>query len=533
MNQVGHIFAKDVRRQWPEIAASVVLTAVFAWASGYREAAVVRTAGSVTYVGGLAAMAGLLALLVPVSWWVLITRAVQGESLVGDTQWWITKPYEWSRLLMAKALLIALFIVLPVLGAECWLLERAGFSAALHLGGLGWSLLMFAGLALAPLTALATVTSSLARMTLTMLGLVVVLIVAVSVLAFTHRDRMSLDLLAEPVFWVAVVLMLAAVVLQYARRRVWAARGLLALALVVWGLEAYFSTNGRLIAMTYSQQGAAAMPLSMTAVNGMPAYAVMNQEDGIALNVPVRIAGVPASYGVDLKGVRATIRTEDGRMWRSEWQPLGDQRFIQGESYRILPMEVSRSFYEAARAEPVTLRLELAAVRMRAGDTVQVAMPAGEFAVPGVGICTPASAWPRAGFRGIACRSAVRQPQLTRVTARWSDDACDEGGVAEEQNGVISAAWVGELMPGTAGANLNPVRVEGVPLPNPPKPPAMAPGTAMTAQVVPPRFLCAGTPLTFTPYRPEGRARYAVTMTDFRLPAALAISDQAAAIRRQ
>lgn len=40
--------------------------------------------------------------------WVFLTlRVVHGETLVGDRQWWVTKPYEWWKLLLAKELFLS------------------------------------------------------------------------------------------------------------------------------------------------------------------------------------------------------------------------------------------------------------------------------------------------------------------------------------------------------------------------------------------------------------------------------------------
>ncbi len=62
------------------------------------------------------------------SWIFLTLRVVQGESLVGDQQWWTTKPYEWWKLLLAKELFLLVFVSLPLFLVQLFFLHHAGFS---------------------------------------------------------------------------------------------------------------------------------------------------------------------------------------------------------------------------------------------------------------------------------------------------------------------------------------------------------------------------------------------------------------------
>ena len=81
-------------------------------------------------------------------------------------------------------------------------------------------------------------------------------------------------------------------------------------------------------------------------------------------------------------------------------------------------------------------------------------------------------------------------------------------------------AWAGELMPEPGAQGLNPVIDVPVQLSNPP----VLPKSSVTGQAVvflagaPRRYLCAGSPLTFTAYRPADRTQYSATLTDIRLP---------------
>jgi len=67
-------------------------------------------------------------ILLLLTWWFLIVRAVQSEALPGDRQYWITRPYEWKKLLAAKLLFIGVFVHLAAFVDDAFLLTRAGFN---------------------------------------------------------------------------------------------------------------------------------------------------------------------------------------------------------------------------------------------------------------------------------------------------------------------------------------------------------------------------------------------------------------------
>jgi hypothetical protein len=88
MSQILHIFKKDARHLWPEILISLALTAAFVHVSFGGRSNFSR--GDSPY---LPIVVALLSALVPVGWWVLSVRLIHDESLVGESQFWITRPY--------------------------------------------------------------------------------------------------------------------------------------------------------------------------------------------------------------------------------------------------------------------------------------------------------------------------------------------------------------------------------------------------------------------------------------------------------
>ena len=133
MKQTLHIFAKDARRFWPEIAISIVTTAAFAriYPNQWLTPGLYAVSGWGGFAGpqGLQLLATVLAVLVPVSWLLLIARVIHGESLVGDRQFWLTRPYEWKQLLAAKVLFLLVFLYLPFVAAQLVLLARGRLPA--------------------------------------------------------------------------------------------------------------------------------------------------------------------------------------------------------------------------------------------------------------------------------------------------------------------------------------------------------------------------------------------------------------------
>lgn len=268
MKQTVHIFAKDARHFWPEITGVLAVTALFAWLYPHTWTPEVHTGPGMN----LAQMAALVAALMPVSWWILITRVMQGENLVGDQQWWITKPYEWPQLLAAKVLFLAVFTALPLLIAQWVLLARAGFGVFGHLPGQGYDLLLLGMLLVLPVVALAAATSSFGKLTLTAFGVVVLLIGVFMLFAWMKTDSFSVGA-PDYVMDLLFLAVAGAVVFAYARRRVVLMRCLLA-AIFVAGIGAsYLGYSATRIGEKYPAEGWAGLPLQLTLDSGRTATA--------------------------------------------------------------------------------------------------------------------------------------------------------------------------------------------------------------------------------------------------------------------
>src|SRR4051794_9406110 len=126
MQQAWHIFQKDIRYLCREIAALFALAAIFAWMS--HSSALARTGDT----------AEALEVLYAVAIAYIIARLIHAESIPGENQFWITRPYRWTSLLTAKVIFLAAIIHLPVLIVQALLLLVDGFSFGTIAPGLFW-----------------------------------------------------------------------------------------------------------------------------------------------------------------------------------------------------------------------------------------------------------------------------------------------------------------------------------------------------------------------------------------------------------
>src|SRR5882724_7963449 len=172
MNQILHIFKKDTRRHWPEILISLALLAMFTRHEfhPWQNAASRGFSNPLFFIFDGRIITPALVLF----WAYLTLRVVQGESLVGDRQWWVTKPYEWSNLLAAKLLFILAFISVPLFHVHFLLLHQFGFPVLRNLPALLLTQLGLYFVLFMPALLLASLTKNLGQLLLTVACIVLV-----------------------------------------------------------------------------------------------------------------------------------------------------------------------------------------------------------------------------------------------------------------------------------------------------------------------------------------------------------------------
>jgi hypothetical protein len=516
MKQALHIFAKDARHFWPEILLSLAVTAMFAWTypTTWKVLADRSASGEMESV-----LARWLVVLVPVGWGILITRLVHGESLVGDKQWWITKPYEWPQLLGAKLLFVAAFVLLPFFVAQSVLLQEAGFRWLDSLPGLGFSLLLMSGIVTIPLLALAAVISSFSRMVLTILGLLlgfIVMLVVATKLGGANSFSPYGDPLSIPIL---LCFGGAAIALQYARRMAWRARLVLAAAVVLMLAAGAASCAPRLVAMAYPVSGGSA-PLQATYdPNGGHSPPGVVSSHRVALSIPVAITGVAPGMAVRVEAVQGTFEA-GGQRWTSAWESTYGALALPGAqpgpAQTMLPVQVDRRFFDRVHDQAMNVRLTMAITQLRGAEDRSFPLGRGEFAVPDVGICSTTLGETTEGpeIQGVTCRSPMREPKFTYVDVRWAEDPCPvnpevrdafRSGREGQQIGDLSgdpaqfgivSVWMSPVWLGVGGVDVE------------------RNGKLFHGR----RSLCPGMPIHFTRYTLARRTQIEMTMANYHFP---------------
>ena len=495
MKQVLSIFRKDTRQFWPEIVLSV--TVVFAFALVYPNQW--RVFHDLSVQNRMAVILVALGILMVTGWWLLIARAVYAESLVGDRQFWITRPYEWKKLLAAKLLFLAAWIGVPYLLAQLLVLAEAGFHPLAYLPGLLLNILLFSVASVLPMVALATVTSNFARLTMTVLGCLIVYtgysyLVNVNPHGYSSTNPYT-NYILLPLLLAGCA---AAIALQYATRRVWVARGLLIVLPILMAVSVAAYRRQSLVDRAYPAPSAgAASPISITHIpsNSRPDEA-RSWEGEDYIDLPVQYSGVAEGTAVFADDFKFSITAADGSQWSSPWQTI-QERTVNIAHTSGVSLMIRPELYERFKTAPVTLRITYAVSLYQSDTVTKMAFPAGDAEIPGIGFCSTGLS------NTLLCRAA-QQPRLTEVTVLWSHAACSDAQTLPAST-AESDAWI-------------------------------EPASRTTPVLIPVRtwhsffyrdfegsnyahwHVCPGSPLTLTQYHLTGRTQTSVTLTNFQLP---------------
>ncbi|MGA1982114.1 MAG: hypothetical protein ABSG84_06550 [Acidobacteriaceae bacterium] len=499
MSQILNIFRKDTRRFWPEILLSVVIAFAFACAFPNRW----RIFPEQSVSNRMQIIVVALGFLMEAGWWLLIARVVHAETLVGDRQFWITRPYEWKKLLAAKVLFAAVWIGVPFLLVQSLILVEAGYSPCGYAPVLLLNLFLMSTVFLLPLFSVATVTQNFARLTLTLLACLVLFVGYVFVTnglpqSYTPANPYPNRLLVPLLFCGCVL----AIALEYATRRVWVSRTLLIVLPLLLALTEATNHRQSLVDRAYPQPSAgSAAPVSIAAIpsKDRPVEArTYNGRDFI--DFPIRYSGVAEGYAIVTEDLKFTLTAADGSQWTSPWQQTHDHIGPRGHGSE-LSLQISPALYDRFKSGPVTVNITFAINRYQADSVATMPFPTRDQAVPGIGICSAD------GFMdGLLCRS-TRDPRLTYVAVLWSKAPCSGPPAAsaatkpgdgwyepEDRNFGLTSVWVSRLF--LSGA----FEDDG--------------GDRYARWQV-----CPGSPLTVTQYHLVDRTQTSFTLTNFALPA--------------
>jgi hypothetical protein len=337
MQQAFHIFRKDVRFLRLPIAITLALVAVFAWSHcGNRPAAIQQPSTTLLVLG----------------WWYLAAAVVYKETLVGDRQFWVTRPYRWTSLLAAKALFLLAFLHLPLLAADLAILSAQGFTPSLPT--LLWRQAGLAALVTLPAAAIASVTRSVAALAMTSVAALICLLI---VIAQFHSFRSSWPA-GEWIRGTVIVAALltgaaATLVCQYALRRTAVGRAVAASGFVFF-LAVTVTPPFRWVLMRNISDG----------LGSIHAVAAEPVQVGFS-HVWLRIAGVPAGMRVSPELVSIAVDDAQGHEWRSQWagrfqgSPTGEIQWTPSPDERQVSVWIQPSGVAAMGPSPVKVRASL------------------------------------------------------------------------------------------------------------------------------------------------------------------------------
>ena len=205
MNQVVHIFRKDCRHLWSNIAAVLVLTFLHGYGVVIDRGG---TASGFTPYALMMMLAGLSTLLLPVALFLLVVSVIQEESLVGSDHFWLTRPYSRRHLFLEKLLFTLVWAVLPMLLHDVVLVRYFGFSLSSAFGLLFWKTAQLAFF-LVVAAALAVLSASFGRAVV--LGFAAVLLTLFTLYAALQNSGGALAVATSAIYVFRTLLVLAAV----------------------------------------------------------------------------------------------------------------------------------------------------------------------------------------------------------------------------------------------------------------------------------------------------------------------------------
>jgi ABC-type transport system involved in multi-copper enzyme maturation permease subunit len=517
MPQVLHIFRKDTRQFWPEILATLLITAAFIWVYPYQW----LSESDPRFLNGnrlldlhhLQILANTVTALLPISWFFLIARVIHAENLIGNRQFWLTRPYNWKSLLAEKFFFLAVFLYLPFVIAQLALLARAGFSPFHYLPGLLYLLLLTTGIVVLPIMAFSTAVSTIQRMLLILLG-VCALIAGIAFLASSSpsspslqtpfSDRVSLPVVLAVCFGVLVT--------QYSGRRLWLARALLLILIPTIALIAANPLEHAMFERAYPAarlDDSIPIHAQLTSISGEGITANVESAKQVTLRLPIDLTGIPRGQKIKPDDITLTIDAADGSHFTAPWQAVYNPSFLDDRSEGLVSVQVDRAFFERVQSKPVQLHVALALTQLAAGRPSQTVLSEGHnFKIPDFGIC---SYEPGGEYLGSAldCRFPLHQPITTAISAPLTSTACNRGTLGDNAS-ETGLAWIGGNEQDPADFGLTPVWTTNV---------YLNATTVVSTRESQRIYLCPGTPVTFTPYHLIRRSRFEFAVPNIQLPA--------------
>lgn len=494
MNQAWNIFRKDARHLRIEIAASFALLIAFAWLDirSWSEIDFANRAVGISFLLTAEALPGLVNALLPISWILLIVRVIQTESLVGDRQFWVTRPYDWKQLITAKALFVLAFINLPLFWADTFLLARAGFHPAHYVAGLLWMQLLWITLLFLLIAALASVTRNIGQMLLSLLFVVLYVIGGSALSSMVRTSNLS-----GGVDWweglLLIIIALVVILVQYSRRKTalsrWLMVGVCAFFAMVAVVTPFIPEDRSRITREYPLSNGTS-PLELALMHAdqegslTPAY---NNE--VPVMLPLSVGGIPKDSFLSLDGMTVTLTNANGFHWESDWQNTGQLLFPDQKAAHVA-FRIKQDVIDQLKSGRVNARFFFGFTQYDEKNLRTFVVPAGEFEMPQMGRCTTDPQY----SRSIRCLTPMRRPAYLLVASETAASTCPLENAGAPPQGIFARASV-RGGPGPAELGISPVHQVDIALPD----------WDWSAQRASNLGVCPGTPLILSDPEITGR----------------------------
>jgi hypothetical protein len=421
MKQVIHIFLKDLRHHWGEAALSIALAVAFAWSEVHQWG---QPEWATSGFGGLFNVRfwmNCAEIALPIAWVFLLVRIIQSDSLVGDRQFWITRPLDWKKLLAAKLLFVVAFVNVPLLVLDCYLLAKAGFTPAHYVAGLLWMQLSVILFVLLPFAALATVTRNLGHL---LLGLLIITIYMIGVMLLSQYIPSS-DFSGpiDPVYSILLVATAAAVViLQYARRQTGHSRVLIAALAGAVLLLLVATPYQAIVAHEFpntnvGEQRPVALSL-LPPIVASRAWSPLGKQEDIEFLLPLAVSGVASGDIIKVDGILIEIEGADKARWNSGWKSPGLTFFPETRKGQVA-FTLKKKVMNRFAASPVKASISVAFTVFRDRNPSTFVVPPGPFPLPGLGHCIDSYYG-----RQIECLVPMKKPASVLLTTEMSQGTC-------------------------------------------------------------------------------------------------------------
>lgn len=413
MTQALHIFRKDLRHQKVDLAIYIgllVLTGILVptgWPGHWSSNTM------------LPLLRTLLQVAVPVFWLVMIARLVHEEAIVGDRQFWTTRPYRWSSLLGAKLLFLVVCIALPHFVMQWCIALYGGVSPFVR--GFPMSVAMHVLIVWIPMFLLACVTPTLVSTFFATLGSVVLWATTLAFLLGSNGPEADAPFARWflAVFFAAIFAFL--LVLLYRKRSFQLGRILMGSAGMFFLLLIFFVSKmsspslGTLLLKARYGDGVAPQ-LHLQYVPGrFSGHTAQNSSWLLAVPVPIELLGLPNGHRLHNAAMQYRVEA-GGYSYTSPWRPTA--LTPEGMTFRV-----PASVMDHAGQADAHLTMSLAAEEI-APDQPQTTAIRDRVAVPGGGSCdaTNPPYEHRSGFTSVVCRFAYSVPYPIEIDATMAQD---------------------------------------------------------------------------------------------------------------